>query len=103
VEVLEFDTRICGSEVPALAERGSPAPQPDSCFVLGKNEAVPTAFYNFAAARPGFLARNLPSSLGRRGTAISVAPRRRSVSFPWQSGLAGAMSRPKAACASFPV
>jgi hypothetical protein len=31
-------------------------------FVLGKSEAVPTAFYNFAAARPGFLARNLPDS-----------------------------------------
>jgi nitrogen regulatory protein P-II 1 len=35
---------------------------------------VPTVFYNFAASPPGFLARNLPNSLARPGTAISAWP-----------------------------
>ncbi len=44
----------------------------DVCF--SKYEAMPTVFYNFAASRPGFLARNLPNSLARHGTAISAWP-----------------------------
>jgi hypothetical protein len=56
------------------------------CF--SKNEAVPTVFYNFAASRPGFLARNLPNSLARHGTALRYARGGARLvflgSFPWQ-------------------
>jgi hypothetical protein len=63
-------------------------------FVLAKNEAVPTVFSDFAASRPGFLARNLLIKLGSPGDSHFVMPRH-SVSFPWQFCLADAMSRLK--------
>jgi hypothetical protein len=43
-------------------------------FVLAKNEAVPTVFYDFAASPPGFLARNLLIKLGSPGDSHFAMP-----------------------------
>ena len=82
-------SRACTSRGTRFARRS----RVHVCFI--KNESVPTVFYDFAASRPEFVARNLPNSLARHGTALSGCPGRRSVSFPWRFCLAGAMSRLK--------
>ena len=56
-------------------ERGSPVAAGIQVN-FSKIVAVPTVFYNIAASRPGFLARNLPNILARHGTAISAWPPR---------------------------
>jgi hypothetical protein len=67
--------RLVGLVRAPRGERGSPAAA-GIHVNFSKIVAVPTVFYNFAASRPGFLARNLSNILARHGTAISVWPPR---------------------------